>query len=296
MIVHHLNCGTMCVAARHHSFIAEAAPMRGTMVCHCLLIESNAGLVLVETGLGSEDIASPARRLGLPFMMTTRPILDPQQTALAQVRKLGFSERDVRHIVLTHAHLDHAGGIGDFPWAKVHVYAPEQRALTQPSTIQERMAYKRVQFAHGPQWEGHEPSGEHFKGFSAVRPIDELGDEVLLIPLPGHTRGHSAVAVRSSHGWLLHAGDAYYHRSQLELPRGFALPAAGPSVLALFAKVTDWDNGLRLANLARLAQWKRDHGSEVQVFCAHDPVEYQAVRSAAASRKSVNTSQPSLVT
>jgi glyoxylase-like metal-dependent hydrolase (beta-lactamase superfamily II) len=41
---------------------------------------------------------------------------------------------------------------------------------------------------------------------------------VLLIPLPGHTRGQCAVAIERDGGWLLHAGDAYYLRAELTQP------------------------------------------------------------------------------
>ena len=49
-------------------------------------------------------------------------------------------------------------------------------------------------------------------------------DEVLLVPLPGHTRGHCGVAVRRSDDWLLHCGDAYFHRSEVEPGSGEAPP------------------------------------------------------------------------
>jgi glyoxylase-like metal-dependent hydrolase (beta-lactamase superfamily II) len=66
----------------------------GELACHCLLLETSAGLVLVDTGFGSRDVH------------------DPQP-------------RDVRHIVLTHLDFDHAGGRDDFPGA-VHLLASER--------------------------------------------------------------------------------------------------------------------------------------------------------------------------
>jgi glyoxylase-like metal-dependent hydrolase (beta-lactamase superfamily II) len=44
---------------------------------------------------------------------------------LEQVKQLGFSPRDVRHIVLTHLDSDHAGGLENFPEAHVHVLEAE---------------------------------------------------------------------------------------------------------------------------------------------------------------------------
>ena len=50
-----------------------------------------------------------------------------------------------------------------------------------------------VEGAHGPLWTEHGAGGEAWFGFTAVRAV---GDDVLLVPLRGHTRGHCAVAVR----------------------------------------------------------------------------------------------------
>jgi glyoxylase-like metal-dependent hydrolase (beta-lactamase superfamily II) len=274
MKVHHLDCGTLCPGVQRWINGEGSLRARGRLVCHCLLVESPSGLVLVETGIGTADIARPEAQLGGFFLRTSRPRLDPQQTAVAHVERLGFSARDVRHIVLTHAHLDHAGGIADFPEATVHVYAPEQRAVTSPATYFERRSYRRLQFAHGPRWAAHEPAGERFFGFDAVLPIPELGSEMALIPLPGHTRGHAAVAVRGPAGYLLHAGDAYFHRAQLQ-------GQAAPPMLAWFQRLVDLDGSARANNLARLSQLAREHAHEVQVFCAHDPVELERMQAPA---------------
>lgn len=45
-----------------------------------------------------------------------------------------------------------------------------------------------------------------------MRRLTGLPPEILALPLPGHSRGHAAIAVDTGHGWLVHAGDAYFHR------------------------------------------------------------------------------------
>ena len=118
------------------------------MCCHCLLIEGEDGLVLVDSGLGVEDVADP-RRLGFLFTALTRPRLEVGETALRQVADLGFRVDDVRHIVPTHLDLDHAGGLADFPAATVHVHAAELRAAKAP-TWRERQRYRRAQLDASP--------------------------------------------------------------------------------------------------------------------------------------------------
>jgi glyoxylase-like metal-dependent hydrolase (beta-lactamase superfamily II) len=191
------------------------------MCCHCLLIEGDDRLILVDTGLGVEDVNEP-RRLGLVFNVMARPRLEVAETALRQVVDLGYRPSDVRHIVPTHLDLDHAGGISDFPAAAVHIYADELRAASSRSSLAERGRYRPVQLSAVRKWAVVKEEGEDWFGFSAVRAIPGTADEVLVIPLPGHTRGHCGVAVRRSEDWLLHCGDAYFHHSEVESGGGAA--------------------------------------------------------------------------
>jgi glyoxylase-like metal-dependent hydrolase (beta-lactamase superfamily II) len=238
------------------------------MVCHCLLIEANEGLLLVDTGIGLADIADPRGRLGRWFRPVAHPRLDPAETAAHQVRRLGFRVEDVRHIVLTHLDLDHAGGLSDFPRARVHVLAAEHEAAMQRKTLLERRRYRPEQWAHGPDWVRYPAAtGEPWFGFECVRSLDELPPEVLLVPLVGHSRGHCAVAVEVPGGWLLHAGDGYFFHGEMDEERPWC--TVGLSLFQLIAQV---DGQARRRNQERLRALAHGH-REVQVFCAHDPHE-----------------------
>lgn len=266
MRVHHLNCGTLCPYGERLIHGAGSLFRPGKLVCHCLLIETEAGLVLVDTGFGLEDIADARSRLGSAFMTVIRPRLLAAETAAHQVERLGFRREDVRHIILTHLDLDHAGGIADFPSATVHLHAPEHAAAMAP-TPRERPRYRAVQWAHGPRWALHEPTGEPWFGFECARDLPGLPPEILLVPLLGHTRGHAGIAVDVGGSWLLHAGDAYFHRAEIH-PEDGACPAS----LLGFQSLVQVDKVQRLHNQRRLRELAREHG-DVRITCAHDPVE-----------------------
>jgi glyoxylase-like metal-dependent hydrolase (beta-lactamase superfamily II) len=245
---------------------------RGHMVCHCLLLETDDGLALVDTGLGTEDMANPGKRLGRAFVAMTGLVARQEDTALAQVERLGFQRSDVRHILVTHLDLDHAGGLADFPDATVHVHRLEQEAAFNRPTRLERERYRSVQWAHQPRWQTHTTDGERWYGFESVRAVPGSRDEILLVPLVGHSRGHSGIAVKTDTGWLLHAGDAYFAHNEIH-----RTPPRCPPMLDVFQRIVQVDGEARLANQARLRTLVTAY-SEVQVICAHDESELRTLQ------------------
>lgn len=248
-----------------------------------MLIETDtSGLVLVDTGIGIDDCRDPEGRLGREFtaMMlgSKRPPLEA--TARRQIEALGFSASDVRHIVLTHLDVDHAGGLPDFPGAMVHVMADEKDAAMARVTFNERNRYRSCQWAHGPRWATHRASGgERWRGFEHVREMNGLPPEILLLPLHGHTRGHACVAVETPEGPLVHCGDAYFHRGAIDASAGTI-----PIGLRIFETALALDRARIASNHARLRELAATPG--IRLFCAHDPAEYDSLRGQAPSRKS----------
>jgi glyoxylase-like metal-dependent hydrolase (beta-lactamase superfamily II) len=257
MKVHHLNCGSMN---------SPGMPM----VCHVLLVETDSGLVLVDTGFGFLDCENPSR-LG-PFRYVIRPVLLHSETAAHQIEKLGFDRGDVRHIVITHFDFDHIGGIADFPHAQIHVTAAEALGAVHAPSMRERLRYRRQQWAHGPKLVEHGPVGEPWRGFAAAQPLDAIGSGVVLVPMPGHTRGHTAVAVDAGHRWILHCGDAFYSSGTID---GHTRV---PALLRVQEALTAFDRKQLRANQERIGQLYRRQEPDLLIVCAHDPTLYARAR------------------
>jgi glyoxylase-like metal-dependent hydrolase (beta-lactamase superfamily II) len=171
----------------------------------CLLIETEQGLVLVDTGLGREDYTRQPAILRVFRAVTIVP-LDAGAAIMRQIARLGHKPQDVRHIVLTHMHFDHCGGLPDFPHATVHVHRREYAAFIGRRRAWMEVAYVRRHIAHQPRFELYEDTGERWFDWPAIRlPFQP---EMWLVPLFGHTRGHCGVAMRTEGGWLFHSGDA----------------------------------------------------------------------------------------
>lgn len=193
----------------------------------CLLVETAQGLVLVDPGLGQDDIIHKSGILRVFEVVTIVP-LNPAEAAVRQVARLGYNPEDVRHIVLTHVHFDHCGGILDFPHATVHVHRREHAAFTGAPRTWSDAAYVRRHIAHDPEFVLYEDTGDDWKGLDAIRlPFDP---EMWLVPLFGHTRGHCGVVIKSEAGWLFHAGDAESGAIGEDVPRWVCRLVLGPHV------------------------------------------------------------------
>lgn len=278
MRIHHLNCGCMCPPGGALMDGFSRGPT-GLLICHCLLVETEQGLVMIDTGFGMRDVEDPYARLSPLFIHMNRIKFDPERTALGQVRRLGFDPRDVRHIVLTHLDFDHAGGLEDFPEATVHVMEAEADAARRREGFIARRRYRPEQWDEVKRWRFYERDGSRWFGFDAVRDLDGLPPEILMIPLPGHTWGHAGVAVDTGVDWVLDAGDVYFNRHEMSR-YGRHCPAGARAYQRLMAV----DHDLHLENQERVRDLAANPRYGVNVFCSHDAVEFEALKGVSASR------------
>lgn len=269
--VHHVNTTTMCPFGGSWIMGGDGTRFaRATMVCHCLVVETKAGIVLVDTGLyAMTDYDS--LRIDVVSQAGLAAPLRREELALSQVKALGFTPNDVRNVIPTHLDLDHAGGLADFPHAAVHVMEREHAAAHARARFLEKHRYVARHF-EGVRFVRHEVDGEKWKGFDCVRPLPDTGDEVLLVPLYGHSRGHAGVAVKNDDGtWIVHCGDAYFSKQEI------ADGTDAPRLLELFQSTVAIDDELRRKNRDRVRRLVKEH-ADVKVFSAHSLAELDDFR------------------
>jgi glyoxylase-like metal-dependent hydrolase (beta-lactamase superfamily II) len=192
-----------------------------------------------------------------------------EETAITQVIKLGYNPEDVKHIIQTHLHIDHAGGLADFPWAVVHVHRTEFKAIQNPKGLME-FAYVQYHWAHEPKWAIHHEMGEKWFGFDAIKILSTDEGGFYLIPLPGHTRGHCGVALGKPGDWLIHCGDAAspYHS-------GGDLHNRGETAYELKIFPDNLANQILGGHVPRLRRLLQDHHDEVRAISAHDMFSFR---------------------
>jgi glyoxylase-like metal-dependent hydrolase (beta-lactamase superfamily II) len=220
----------------------------------CLLIETDKGPVLVDTGPGLRDYSEPTPFTQFFRLITSMPF-DPNEAAFHQVRNFGYQPQDIKHIILTHMHFDHCGGLPDFPQSKVHVHTREYDAFTDKKILHwDEYAYIPRDISHEPEFILYENADEKWYSFDAIRlPFEP---EMYLIPLYGHSRGHCGLVTKTKNGWHFHVADAGVDIERNIVPDWIIARALGPH----------WP---------RLRQFAREH-AEVTLTASHMMLEFFA--------------------
>lgn len=250
--IHHTNFGGM-----------RAIPTNDnpTTICHCLIIEDNEGLALIDSGLGLIEMQKPLERFGEGLLNGWGFTIDERLSAIVQLKDLGVKPSDIKHILLTHADVDHAGGLRDFPDAQVHLLNEELDNI-----MNKNPRYLYNQFEHQPKWKTYKPADDQWFGLEAREVEIGFSVPVYFIPLKGHTFGHAGVAIPQGDKWVLHAGDTYYRYDEV---------VNKDSRVNVTATHSADDNAARLASLDHLRRLKDEHSSDIEFFSTHDILEFK---------------------
>ena len=223
MNVHAIQTGTVAVKTRQREGTGRgAARLAKTLIdrnwtdplpIFAWLIEHPEGLIVVDTG-ETAHVADPGDfpRWQPYFKLAVREWVAPEDEIGPTLKALGFFPDDVRWVIMTHLHTDHAGGLSHFPNSEILVHRPEfenARGL---------MGKARGFLPHRwPQWFAprlFELDPEPFGPFPASTRVTDAGD-VRIVPTHGHTRGHVSVVLEEAPQLVFFAGDASYSEATM---------------------------------------------------------------------------------
>ena len=175
-------------------------------------IEHDEGIIVVDTGETSRVHERGYHPGWHPFYRrAARFSVHPEEELGPQLRARGIDARDVRQVVLTHLHTDHAGGLSHVTGSRVWVSRGEfERASGVTGRLQGYLPHR------WPKWwqpEFIRFERRPFGPFEEAMPLTRRGD-VLIVPTPGHTPHHVSVVVSGDPSFLL-AGDTSYNQNLL---------------------------------------------------------------------------------
>ncbi|HLZ55576.1 MAG TPA: N-acyl homoserine lactonase family protein [Ktedonosporobacter sp.] len=172
------------------------------------VIEHPEGILVVDTGETARTAEAGYFPWWHPFYrLGVREWVRPEDEIGPQLRALGIAPDDVRWVVITHLHTDHAGGLSHFPKAQILVSRAEYQAT---SGFQGQMSGYLPQ--HWPEWFAPQLidfTPQPIGSFPNSYTLTSAGD-VHLIPTPGHSAGHLSVLVQEGERALFFAGDTSY--------------------------------------------------------------------------------------
>jgi glyoxylase-like metal-dependent hydrolase (beta-lactamase superfamily II) len=191
--------------------------------------------ILVDTGFSAATAEARGRRL-------LRPVAEC-------LRTLGCEPDQLRDVVITHLHYDHAGNLDLFPNASFHIQDREvafatgrhmtQHCLRHPFEVEDVVRLVRAVYAERVRF--HDGDAE-------------LAPGVTLHRVGGHSDGLQMVRVETARGPVVLAGDASHYYANLRCGNPF------PIVFDLGAMAQGWARARRLAG-----------GDDSLVIPGHDP-------------------------
>jgi N-acyl homoserine lactone hydrolase len=176
------------------------------------VIDHPEGIIIVDTGETSKSSDPNYYPRWHPFYRSVRMNVRPEDEIGLQLRGMGITHEDIKTLVLTHFHTDHAGGLHHFPGTEILVSETGHRLASGFGGRLRGYLPNRW-----PEWFSPKPITfvpERFGPFEQSYKVTQAGD-VLIVPTPGHSPGHVSVLVNTEDVIFFLAGDTSYSQSLL---------------------------------------------------------------------------------
>ncbi len=219
-----------------------------------LLIRHGKEWIAFDTGFNADTARDPVAYWGEELAKAFSPVIGPDQEFSRAIKILGLKPADLKAVIISHGHCDHAGAIEDFAGTTVPIYV--QKA--ELAEIKKILASQQMGTPYIPR------DFKHLKELN-IREIegtfDIFGDKsVIAFPTPGHTPGHQSLYVKPTRGKaFIYTADALYTLESMER----AIPPAIAADLS--------------ATMQNIRWFKLEDWTGVTIVPSHDP-EYWAKR------------------
>ena len=202
------------------------------------VVRGNGVTLMVDLGFTREAAARRKREF----------LCDP----IESLRLLDIAPEDVKDVVITHLHYDHAGNFHLLPNARFHVQEPEMHFAAG-----RHMRYRYFSSGYEPD-DIAQAVRLNFAGrMQQYNGEAEIAPGIRVVPTPGHSPGEQVVCVHTQRGWVVLASDASHYYENLQKRRPYPAAHHVDEMLESFDKV------MRLA------------GDIAHVIPGHDPIVMQ---------------------
>ena len=207
-----------------HEWIALKGGSRKELVfpaTYGLIHHPREGWMLFDTGYSRRFYAETATFPNKIYAWMTPVTVKEEEEAVAQVQRQGIDPGEIRHILISHFHGDHVGGLKDFPQAKM---------VCSQAAYEEAISLKGFQAVKKGVLPGLLPADlserlmliESSPFPKLIDPdlgemVDLFGDASILIPmLPGHARGQIGALLNTDQGKVFLVADSCWLKQTYE--------------------------------------------------------------------------------
>lgn len=219
------------------------------------LIKHPKGNVLFDTG-NALEIVNDKHNHWKGILEAYDPVMTEEQWCVNAIKNARCTPDDIKYVVLSHLHLDHAGGVGHFPNARYVVQREELHFAYVPDPYM-KAAYIRKDFDKDVDW-------MILEGWQQDR-FDLFGDGSLIIYFtPGHTPGHQALLVNlPNSGPMFLTADSCYTEKNLN-------EGVLPGLM--------WNAAETVRSVERMRHLRDSTGA--RIITGHDPAAWKKLRKA----------------
>lgn len=217
------------------------------------------GVVLVDAPYGHDGPKNMGSLLG-SLIGASLMKFEPSWSVIPRLEQMGLRSSQVNHILMTHMHYDHTGGMKELGHATFHLSREEWNDATTIGPLDGLMkgyaiSDYRALHARMNTFDNRDEYDRHDEG------IDLFGDgSVMAITLPGHTRGHMGYRFKLRDGrTIFHVGDSVYDLRQLTHRYG----------MGSMARRVSHDLPRAAFTMSELQRYHQEN-PEVMLVCTHD--------------------------
>ncbi|MEO0898598.1 MAG: MBL fold metallo-hydrolase [Bacteroidota bacterium] len=217
-----LQCAGYCLAHKHFALRGSKREEISFPATYGVIRHPEKGWILFDTGYTDRFFQETKSFPGKLYSMMTPVFVDKAEEAINQIQKLGIEAKDVEHIIISHFHADHVGGLKDFPYATFYCTA---KALEIAKNYKGLAAVRRGVLPGLLPADFFDRVKVVDQGAFPTRPhdifgetVDLWGDGSILLPyLPGHAAGQMGGLFQTDQGEVLMTADAAWLKENFQL-------------------------------------------------------------------------------
>jgi N-acyl homoserine lactone hydrolase len=172
-------------------------------------IEHPEGVVVVDTGETAKSAEHGYFPRWHPYYRNVKTDVKPEEEIGPQLEEIGIKANEVRQVILTHMHTDHAGGLYHFPKSDIVIMKQAYDLAKGFRGMLRGFLPHRL-----PSWLSPtliDLSNEGYGPFPKSLKMTKAGD-IILVPTSGHTEAHISVILETPDVKYFFAGDTSYNQ------------------------------------------------------------------------------------